>query len=106
MWLLLLGADLSDHIEDADDTDEEGSVGLWETPLDGIVCQIDVRHIVPSVQQEIGDGEQQESQVGEVRKVQHVGEQVPKFPQTGRPLPNATHNKLFIYFLKWLLTLE
>lgn len=60
---------LSDHVEDADDADEVAGVGLAVTHLYRVVRQIHVRNVVPGVQQEVGDGEQEELDVGEVGEV-------------------------------------
>lgn len=63
---------LANHIEDSYDADNVRGVLLAEAHLDGVVSQVDVGHIVPGVEQEVGDSEQRELEVGEVREVQHV----------------------------------
>lgn len=77
---------LSEHVEYSNDRDEHGGLGLVEAHAHTVVGDVHVGHVVPHVQQEVGDGENQESRVREVGEVQHVHDEVPEVPQTGVPL--------------------
>lgn len=78
--------DLAEHIKYSYYRDEHRGLWLVEAEADAAVGDVHVGHIIPHVQQEVGQREHQERGVLEVREVQHVHRQVPEVPQTRVPL--------------------
>lgn len=76
MMVITLTTHLSKHVQDANHRDEHRSLFSIEPERLSIVSYVDVVHVIPHVEEEVGDREDCERWVQEVAEVQHVDGEV------------------------------
>lgn len=76
---------LSDHIDDPDDGDQPGGILLGEADGGRVIHQKNIWYVVPKIQQKIWQSEEEKFNIGKMRHVEHIDQQIPEVPQSGVP---------------------